>query len=250
MVKLNRTKETLESLIRSLPERSMRMQVRYEIGEGNGNLTDRYVREQRTENAILQALDRERLRMWRGRESDGQYLHRRLDFYFIWNPEIHHDSPEFEWRKSHKKGRSWGLSADRCIQRTLREHQDLLSEFESLMAGIEATLGATGLQGRRMTDQEMFLEMKRALQPLGDDPRRYSQGLAYESARSQAANVNIEDEQDDHLKIGGLIHSLVSLKEMPDATFPGIMRELVAQEFPIVVSAELTIPDERKIMRS
>src|SRR5579871_4628046 len=246
----NRTKETLESLIRSLPERSMRMQVRYEIGEGNGNLTDRYVKEQRTENAILQALDRERLRMWRGRESDGQYLHRRLHFYFIWNPEIHHDSPEFEWRKSHKKGRSWGLSADKCIQRTLREHQDLLSEFESLIAGVEATLGATGLEARRMSDQELFVEVKRALQPLIVDNRPHKQGLAYESARSQAANVNIEDEQDDHLKIGGLLYSWVSLKEMPDATFPGTMRELIGQEFPAVVSAEVTIPDQSKIMRS
>jgi type IV secretory pathway VirB4 component len=246
----NRTKETLESLIRSLPERSMRMQVRYEVGEGTGKLAERYVKEQRTENAILQALDRERLRMWRSREGDGHYLHRRLHFYFIWNSDIHHESPEFEWRKTHRKSRSWGLSADKCIQRTLREHQDLLSEFESLMAGTEATLGATGLQARRMSDQEMFLEVKRALQPLGEDPRPYSQGLAYESARSQTANVNIEDELDDHLKIGGLLHSLVSLKEMPDATFPGIMREILGQEFPIVVSAEVTIPDQSKIMRS
>jgi hypothetical protein len=62
----------------------------------------------------------------------------------------------------------------------LREHQDLLSEFESLMAGIEATLEATGRQARRMTHQQMFLEVKRALQPLGDDQRLYKQGVAYD----------------------------------------------------------------------
>ena len=246
----SRTKETLESLIRSLPERSMRMQVRFEIGEGNGNLAERYAREQRTENAVLQALDRERVRMWRNRDGDGQYLNRRLHFYFIWNPEVHHESPDFEWRKARTRGKAWSLSADKCIQRTLREHQDLLSEFESLMAGIEATLEATGQQARRMTHQQMFLEVKRALQPLGDDQRLYKQGMAYESARSQAANVNIEDEEDDHLKVGGLLYSWISLKEMPDATFPGIMRELVAQEFPVVVSAEVSIPDQSRIMRS
>lgn len=246
----SRTKETLESLIRSLPERSMRMQVRFEIGEGNGNLAERYAREQRTENAVLQALDRERVRMWRNRDGDGQYLNRRLHFYFIWNPEVHHESPDFEWRKARTRGKAWSLSADKCIQRTLREHQDLLSEFESLMAGIEATLEATGQQARRMTHQQMFLEVKRALQPLGDDQRLYKQGMAYESARSQAANANIEDEEDDHLKVGGLLYSWISLKEMPDATFPGIMRELVAQDFPIVVSAEVSIPDQSRIMRS
>ena len=66
----------------------------------------------------------------------------------------------------------------------------------------------------------------------------------------QIANVNIEDEQDDHLKVGGLLYSWVSLKEMPDATFPGITRELVGQEFPLVISAEIAIPDQSKIMRS
>jgi hypothetical protein len=101
-----------------------------------------------------------------------------------------------------------------------------------------------------MTDQEMFVEIKRSLQPLGDEKCPYKLGMAYESARSQAANVNIEDEQDDHLKIGGLLYSWVSLKEMLDATFPGIMRELVGQEFPLVISAEVTIPDQSKIMRS
>ena len=87
-------------------------------------------------------------------------------------------------------------------------------------------------------------------QPLLSDGRPYSQGLAYESARAQIANVNIEDEQDDYLKVGGLLYSWVSVKEMPDATFPGITRELVGQEFPLVISAEIAIPDQSKIMRS
>ena len=246
----NRTKETLEALVRSLPERSMRMQVRYEVTEGHGNLTERYVKEQAIENPVLQALDRERLRMWNGRQEEGHYLERRLHVYFIWNPEVHHESPEFEWRKTRKKTNKWSLSANKCIERTLREHQDLVSEFESLMAGVQATLEAAGMQPRRMTDQELFLEAKRALNPLAGDLRPYKQGLAYESARSQIANVNIEDEQDGYLKVGGLLYSWVSLKEMPDATFPGITRELVGQEFPLVISTEITIPDQSKIMRS
>ncbi len=246
----NRTKETLEALVRALPERSMRLQVRYEVTEGQGDLTERYVREQRIENPILQALDRERLRLWNSREEEGHYLRRRLHLYFIWNPDVHHDSPDFEWRKTHRAASRWSLSANKCIQRTHREHGDLLSEFESLMAGAQATLEATGMHSRRMTDQEMFLEIKRALNPTTIDSRPYKHGLAFQSARAQIANVNIEDEQDDHLKIGGLLHAWVSLKELPDATFPGIARELVAQEFPLVISAEIAIPDQSKIMRS
>ena len=37
----NRTKLSLEALVRSLPERSMRMQVRFEITEGTGDLVAR-----------------------------------------------------------------------------------------------------------------------------------------------------------------------------------------------------------------
>ena len=228
----NRTKEVLEALVRSLPERSMRMQIRYEVTDGHGDLTERYVKEQRIENAVLQALDRERIRLWNTRQQEGHYLRRRLHVYFIWNPEIHHESQDFEWRKTRGKASGWSLSANKCIQRTFREHEDFLSEFESLMAGAQATLEATGMQPRRMTDQEMFLEVKRALNPIASDTRPYKQGLTYESARAQVANVNIEDEQDGHLKVGGLLYSWVSVKEMPDATFPGITRELVGQEFP------------------
>jgi type IV secretory pathway VirB4 component len=246
----NRTKETLEALVRSLPERSMRMQVRYEITEGTGDLPERYARANQSENPVLQALDRERLGQWRCRDDEGRYLEQRQHVYFIWNAETHHESSEFEWRKTRQKANRWSLSADTCIQRSLREHQDLLAELESLIAGTQATLEATGLRPRRMTDQELFLEAKRALNPLSSDLRPHGQGLAYESARAQIANVNIEDEQDDHLKIGGLLYSWISLKELPDATFPGIMRDLVRQEFPLVISAEITIPDQAKIMRS
>jgi hypothetical protein len=246
----NRTKELLEAQVRSLPERSMRMQVRYEVTDGHGDLRERYVREQRIENPVLQALDRERLRLWNKRQQEGQYLQRRLHVYFIWNPDVHHDNPEFEWRKTRKKANKWSLSANKCIQRTLREHEDCLAEFESLMAGAQATLEATGMQPRRMTDHEMFLEVKRALNPLVCDARPYKPGLAFESARAQIANVNVEDEQDDYLKVGGLLYTWVSVKEMPDATFPGITRELVGQEFPLVISAEIMIPDQSKIMRS
>jgi type IV secretory pathway VirB4 component len=246
----NRTKEALEALVRSLPERSMRMQVRYEVAEGHGDLPERYAKEQSVENPVLQALDRERLKMWRARQEEGEYLERHLHVFFIWNPDVHHESSEFQWRKTRRNSSRWSLSANKCIERSLREHQDLLSEFESLMAGVQATLEATGMQPRRMRDQELFLEAKRALNPPIDDSRIYKQGLAYESARSQIANVSIEDEQDDYLKIGGLLYSWLSLKELPDATFPGITRELAAQEFPLVISAEVAIPDQNKIVRS
>jgi len=248
----NRIKGLLEALVRSLPERSMRMQVRFEISEGTGDLISRYLRERRSESPVLRELDRLRVELWQGREAGGFYLQHFLHLYFIWNPRIHHESPDFEWKRKMKASGSSTLSAKKCIERSRQEHEELVAEFNSLLAGVEATLGSTGMSMRRMSHQDIFLEIKRALHPLGNDTLPYRPGtesLWPESARSQMANVNIEDEQDDYLKIGGLLYSWISLKDLPDATFPGVLRELVVTDFPLVINAEVTLPDQSKSIK-
>src|SRR5262249_39729699 len=99
---------------------------------------------------------------------------------------------------------------------------------------------------------DLFLEIKRALNPIEDDLVRYRNpdaSIFYESARSQIANVNIQDELDDYVKVGGLLYSFVSLKDFPDATFPGVLRELVVMDFPIVINAEVILPDQAKAVK-
>ncbi len=247
----NRTKLSLEALVRSLPERSMRMQARFEVSEGTEDLIGRYNREQRNPSPVLQALDREQSDSWLRKNADGFYLRHFLHLYFIWDPRIHHQSPDLEWKKK-MRGGSFSTSATKCIERSRREHEDLLAEFRSLMAGVEATLQSTGMKLMRMSGDDLFLEIKRTLHPLGNDVvpyRRPEASIFYESARSQVANVNIEDELDEYIKIGGLLYSFVSLKDLPDATFPGVLRELVVMDFPIVINAEVTLPDQAKSVK-
>ena len=244
----NRSKHALEALIRSLPERSMRLQMRFEIAEGIGDVRSAYPRLNRNDNPVLQQIDRLRMERWDARAANGYYLRHLLHAYFIWNPRIHHELAE----KLQGKKKSWfSLSVEKCIQRERREHEDLFSEFSSLLAGVEQTLVATGMGVRRMTDEEMFLEAKRALNPTFDDrsPLRHAEySLAYRSARSQITNTSIEDEQENYLQVGGLLYTFVSMKDLPDGTFPGMLRELLVLDFPIVVNAEVTIPDQTKIL--
>lgn len=247
----NRTKLALEALVRSLPERSMRMQARFEISEGTAELIGRHNREQRNPSPVLQSLAREQSDAWLKKDADGFYLRHFLHFYFNWDPRIHHQSAELEWKKK-MRGSSFSMSATKCIERGRREHEDLVAEFRSLMSGVEATLQSTGMTLSRMLGQDLFLEIKRALHPLGNDRvpyRRPGTSVTYESARSQIANVNIEDELDEYLKIGGLLYSFISLKDLPDATFPGVLRELVVMDFPIVITAEIVLPDQAKSVK-
>jgi len=247
----NRTKQVLEGLIRSLPERSMRLQARFEVFEGVGGLITRYNHEEHNPNAILQAIDREQSQAWRKKDADGYYLQHSLHFYFIWDPRLHHQTPDLEWKKTMRRN-SFSMSATKCVERSHREHEDLVAEFNSLMSGVEATLQATGMNIERMTHNDLFVGIKRALNPLANDTRPYrpsEASLVYESARSQIANVNIEDELDDHLKVGGLLYSFISLKDLPDATFPGLLRELVVLDFPIIINAEVVLPDQARSVK-
>ena len=42
------------------------------------------------------------------------------------------------------------------------------SEFNGLLAGVESSLEATGIQSRKMSGDKLLLELKRALSPFGE----------------------------------------------------------------------------------
>jgi hypothetical protein len=94
---------------------------------------------------------------------------------------------------------------------------------------------------QRLHDDELFRLIQGALDPLiaANPPYRPNARLGqYESIRSGLTNVSIEAESDEYLKIGGLLYTFVSLKEPPDSTFPGLLRELLSLDFPIVVNTK------------
>lgn len=61
----NRGKLMLEALLRSIPEQSMRVQLRYEVVEDLGDLLDRYVAGQQSTNDAVRSLDATRVERWR-----------------------------------------------------------------------------------------------------------------------------------------------------------------------------------------
>jgi TraG P-loop domain len=245
----NREKTMLEALLKAIPEQSMRLQVRYEAVEDVGELLESYRAARKSADTAVLALDEVRTQTWQKKTDGGDYLRPLLHAYLIWDPKIHHQV----MGKPLRQKLNLNLSARSAIRRTEQEHRELLAEFESLLVGIESTLQAAELGPRRLSDQELFVEAKRALDPLEPDTRGYTPGedwIEYRSVREQLANVSILDETETYLNIGGLLYSFISLKELPDATFPGILRELVALDFPFVVNAQVVIPDQTKVLKS
>lgn len=245
----DRGKVMLEALLRSLPEQSMRVQFRYEIVEDLGDLLQRYAARQRSERPEVIALDDLRLERWKTMERGGCYMRPLLHAYFIWDPVLHHRVSGKSYRTD---GSQFNLWARKCITRAKQEHGALVAEFEGLLHGVETALEATGLGARRLTDDALFLETKRALNPLYPDPRlcnRTQTGSAYKSAREQLVDLGIHEETDTYLNVGGVLYSFISLKDLPDATFPGVLRELIGLPFPIIVNAQVTIPDQAKVLK-
>jgi type IV secretory pathway VirB4 component len=247
----NQTKAMLEALFRSVPDVSMRIQFRYEISERLGDLFDNYVNEQRASQPEVAALDAHRLRMWREKEQAGYFFENRLQVYYIWDPRIH--AKLYHSAEQNRKLGGFTLSQGKAIQRARKEHETYRAEFESILRGIEGSMEAANLGSRRLTTQELFEALKHAQHPTRRDHRSYvppEEMVEYQSARYQAAEANILNETESYLDIDGYLYGVVSLKELPDATFPGMLQNFSTLGFPIVVSGQVVIPDQVKVLKS
>src|SRR5436190_23832973 len=60
----NRAKESFEAVLRSMPERSMRFHLRFEIRQDTGDVIRRYADCSRNSNLVLASIDEERCSRW------------------------------------------------------------------------------------------------------------------------------------------------------------------------------------------
>ena len=108
---------------------------------------------------------------------------------------------------------------------------------------------AAGLDPQRMSEEDLFLETKRALSPQRPDRlplRQYPHSQRYVSPREQCSVVSILGQTEDYINIDGLLWSFITLKAPPDATYPGILRSLLTSGLPLVVSTQVTFQTSRR----
>ncbi len=247
----NEAKDRIEALFRVVPDVSMRIQFRYEISEHLGDLLDRYVTQQRAEQAEVMALDAHRLEMWREKERAGFYFDNRLHIYFIWDPRTH--AKLYHPAQKRDSAGSFTLSQKKAIQRSRQQHDDYVAEFESILRGVESGMEAASLGPRRLSRQELFEELKNAQHPTRRDNRPYipaEDWLRYRSAREQAAEASIRRETETYLNIDGYLYSVLTLKELPDATLPGMLQKFSTLGFPLVISGQVAIPNQVKVLKA
>src|SRR6267154_139151 len=69
----DRNKVMLEALLKSIPEQSMRMQIRYEVVEDLGGLLSHYTAQSRLDSETVHQLDATRLQAWGMKAEGGHY---------------------------------------------------------------------------------------------------------------------------------------------------------------------------------
>jgi len=246
----NEAKERLEALFRSVPDVSMRVQFRYEISEHLGDLLEQYVDQRRGEQPEVVALDAHRLLMWRQKEKNGAYFDNRLHVYIIWDPRIH---AKLYHPSQKRQSSTFTLSQKKAIQRTRREHETYAAEFESILRGVESGMESANLGPRRLARQELFEELKHAQHPTRRDRRPYipaEDWLQYRSVREQATEASIRRETETYLNIDGYLYSVLTLKELPDATLPGMLQRFSTLGFPLVITGQVVIPNQVKVLKA
>ena len=252
----NEAKSVVESLLRAMPEQSMRVQFRYEVVESLNGLLDQYRDASRSDTPEVKILDDRRLAAWKEKERQGAYLSRIAGVYLIWDPVKHKRAMIASGGPQSKEDRkqaggTFTLSVGKAIQKTKKEHLDTLVEFESIIAGIESAMKGGGLGPERMSHGEIFLEIKRAFNPMAPDRTPLKENLAETreiSARERLAPGNILGQTETYLNIDGTLWTFISLKTPPDGTYPGILRELMTIGFPVVISTQVIIPDQRVVL--
>ncbi|MDI3255159.1 hypothetical protein [Pseudacidobacterium ailaaui] len=251
----NALKDRLDSLLRTIPEESIRMQVRYEVSDLLDDILERYVQARRTDYGPAEILDKERERIWRERANNGEYLTRKLAIYFIWDPEAYRRSlvssgTAMQGVFGKRKSLSPRVSA--CIQRERQEHEELMMHFEALLRGIESSMISAELKPKRMTHADIFHELQDALGPLCPVRTRLRarpEAMREISIREQMTNVSLYDATESYLDIDRVLWGVVTMKEPPERTYPGIIRDLQTLGFPLVISTNIDIPNQAVVMK-
>jgi len=261
----NNLKHFLEALLLVVPEESMRVQFRYEISEHVTAQIDQYAAARTCVDPRVMLLDKGREETWRAQDARGEYLMRVASVYFIWNPEKHSriaaESGGVALKSKKKDGSSksfWasvkaifgGISVSKNISLALEEHRERLGKFEALMNAVLSSLKNAGLSPVRMTHHELFLEIKRTIDPLTADDKPYKDYSLSErvvTAAEQLATVSFHVKE-NYINVNGILWSAVTVKLPPDATVPGVIRDLLTLGIPAAISVQAVIPNQRKVL--
>lgn len=242
----------LDALLRACQEESMRIQVRYEIDDNAASVLKSYEDATSTDYQPAIDMDRERLVRWQERAAAGEFLNRTTTIYFIWSPEMHRKVMLASGTRMKQQRRS-STSPRRkdCIRVDREEHDQNILQFQALLRGVESTMNAAELKPVRLTHRQLFRSTQDAIGPFSPVRSRMYLNPVSEnemSVRDQLACVHLDGMTESYISIDRTLWGVVTLKDPPERTNPGIIRKLLVLGFPLTISTNIEIPNQTKLL--
>jgi energy-coupling factor transporter ATP-binding protein EcfA2 len=247
----------LDAFVKGIRHPEIELQFRYVIDYHTPQVLD----ERKASNSCLNSpaiwLEENRVSFWRSAIDAGQVRSIRLLAFISWKPIRN-------WETSSATSRFaaalWqGLTQDgfgklatvlrialaeartkALVQRNREEHNRLVAEFNQILEtyriGIEAIAPV-----RRLAEAELVRLIHSSLNP--------TDRLLPERKPKDALLNTDWSEGNRYLDLGGALKSVVTLSELPEATFASLLRPLMALDFSSEVVVNVHVPDQAAKVR-
>jgi hypothetical protein len=256
--RLEAVSSSLDTFIKGIRHPEIELQFRYIVDhEGQQILQDRKA-SSNCVNSPAAWLEENRLSFWRSAIDAGQLRRIRLIVLLSWKPkhtwETRSAAARFAtalWDGLAREGlsklpqiagrafREAGTKA--VVQRNRLEHQRLVAEFNQLLETYRIGLEAITTVRRLMEPELVHLLYQSFNQ--ADRP-------ATGRDRDMESLLNTDwSEGIRFLDLGGVLKSVITLSELPEATFASLSRPLVAMDFPCEIVLSLRVPDQAAKVR-
>lgn len=254
--RLESVSSALDAFIKGIRHPEVEFQFRYLIDYDSPRILEERRAAGNCVNSPAAWLEENRLSYWGSAINAGQVRSLRLLAFLSWKP-----SRTWETRSTTSRFAAafWqGLAQDgigklptilrtaiaeartrALVQRNREEHNRLVAEFNQILETYRIGLEAiTPL--RRLAEGELVQLVYRSLNPAD----RQS------PSRPQDALVNTDwSEGNRYLDLGGVLRAVVTLSELPEATFGSLLRPLMALDFSSEVVVNIRVPNQAAKVR-
>lgn len=247
----------LDAFIKGIRHPEIELQFRYLIDGQTPQVLEERKASGNCVNSPAAWLEENRLSFWRSSIDAGQVRSIRLLVFIAWKPkrswETRTTTSRFAaafWQRLAQEGFGRIVTVLRAaaseartkalVQRNREEHDRLVAEFNQILETYRIGLEAFA-PGRRLAETELVRLIYSSLNPAD---------RLIPECKPEDALLNTDwSEGNRYLDLGGALKSVVTLSELPEATFASLLRPLMALDFSSEVLVNVHVPDQAAKVR-
>ncbi|HWY70308.1 MAG TPA: hypothetical protein VNX88_16690 [Terriglobales bacterium] len=248
---------SLDAFIKGIRHPEVELQFRYVIDSETPQVLEERKAQNNSINSPAAWLEENRVSFWRSAIDSRQLRSVRLLAFLSWKPThawearsagsrfaaalwqglAQHGSGNLPtiFRNALNEARTKAL-----VQRNREEHSRLVAEFNRILETYRIGLEAV-MRMRRLSERELVELIYCALNPTD---------LNSTSGKTDSSLLNTDwSEGIRYLDLGGVLKTVVTLSELPEATFASLLRPLMALDFSTEVVLNVRVPNQAAKVR-